>query len=174
MRFTILAVLILTLAGCAHSINWHDAATISAAIQTQRDPFKNVTTFTGPNCAADPRTDNVSIRAWKMPSGRTEYQVYVADEYTYEIMRSGTGWRFYTDANDSDGLSLPTVIISRNANWCGRYNCAYLEIVGVAVTQDYLNAHTEQGITLKIYGKGGETIVTIPAAYIRAVLQTVR
>lgn len=174
--FTILtfASLLLTLSGCApRVINWADPQETASRIQTNYDQFKKVTTITGPNCAPNPQEDALMIRAWKLESGRIELQIYVSDEYTYEIMRSGIGWRFYSIAHDSEGQQLPVVQISRAANWCGRYNCSYLEVVGVTVTREYLEAHETSGITMKISGKGGEHIVTIPGPYIQAFLKQI-
>ena len=98
------------------------------------------------------------------------YQIYVEDEYTHEIQRSGLGWRFYSAAYDSDGNPLPTQKISRTVNWCGRYVCSYLEVLGIDITRKYLEERKESGIAVKISGKNGEEVLSIPAAYVQAFL----
>lgn len=166
------APLLLLLSGCGpRIINWDNPQEAASRIEIKHDPFQKVTTITGPNCASNPQEDALMLRAWRLDSGRTEIQIYVSDEYTYEIMRSGVGWRFYTLAHDSEGHELPVVQISRAVNWCGRYKCSYLEVVGVTITREYLVAHEATGIILKISGKGGEYIVTIPGPYIQAFLK---
>lgn len=169
----VLLALLTSLSGCAKSINWQDPQEISRHIAVGHDAFKNLDTFDGPNCAGAPNEDIVLLRAWRIADKPTAFQLYVSDEYTYEIMRSGVGWRFYSLAHDSDGNQLPTVQISRNVNWCGRYVCAYREDIAVTLTREYLEAKRDRGISIKVSGKGGEQIVAVPPAYIQAFLSSV-
>ena len=169
---SLIAAMIITLSGCAaKQLNLTDPSEIAAKIQVQRDTFKQTTMFEGPNCAPNPRETIILLRAWKpFNSDDLTYQLYLSDEYTYEIMRGGVGWRFYATTHDSEGIALPTTQISRAVNWCGRYVCSYREIVGATVTRPYLDAHKDQGITIKVSGKGGENIFVVPATYIQAFL----
>lgn len=165
-----LLIIALLLSGCVQSINWNDPLAIANRVQVKQDDFKRVTSFTGPNCALDQATDTLVIRAWKSRDGNIEYQIYVADEYLYEVIRGGLGWRFYSSAHDSDGNSLDTTVIARNVDWCGSYKCSYIEILGIGITREYLEERKDRGITVKVSGKNGEEIFSIPAAYVQAFL----
>jgi hypothetical protein len=160
--------------GCVQSINWNDPLAIANRVQVKQDDFKKVTSFIGPNCALDQTADTLVIRAWKLGDGNVEYQIYVADEYVYEVIRGGSGWRLYSLGHDSDGNSLEATVISRNVNWCGRNVCSYVEILGIGVTRGYLEERKDRGITFKISGKSGEQIFTIPAAYVQAFLSVAK
>ena len=168
---TLIPLLLMMPACGPRIINWNDPQETASRIEVNYDQFKKITTITGPNCAPDPHDDELMLRAWKLESGRIEFQVYISDKYTYEIVRGGLGWRFYTQAHDNNGEQHPVVQISRTVNWCGRNTCSYLEVVGVTVTRDYLAAHSTNGIMLKISGKGGEQIISIPGPYIAAFLK---
>lgn len=176
MRRTIVAVLFLTLSlsGCAHRINWNDPADIAKSMQVKRDDFRKVTSYIGPNCAQDPISNVVKLRAFSGRDGVTEYQVYVENEYTSDIGRSGSGWRFYDNAFDSDGNRLALTQISRQVTTCGRYRCFHMEIVGLEVNRAYLEERTSQGLSVKIGGTGGEAVLAIPSAYIQAFLSVAK
>lgn len=174
LGFSLPLAILVTVAGCAAPrINAHDPVQVGRNILVEHDDFKKITTYTGPNCAADQPTDALFIRAFKTSSETVAFQVYVSDIYTHEHLRGGPGWRFYSAAHDRDGNTLPMDLISRHVNWCGRYVCEYLEVVGVRVTRSYLEDRANQGLSMKISGTGGEEIVSIPAAYIQAFLKRV-
>lgn len=167
-------VFLLTAIGCASPpINANDPAQVGRNILVEHDDFQKVTTYTGPNCAADQSNHVLLIRAFKTRSETVAFQVYLSDTYTYEQLRGGSGWKFYSMAHDNDGNSLPTDVISRHVNWCGRNVCEYLEIVGVRITRQYLEDHANRGLSMKISGAGGHSIATVPAAYIQAFLRRV-
>ena len=159
--------------GCAKRINWNDPTDIASSVVVKHDEFKNVTSFDGPNCAPDAPDDGVLIRAWKMRNGDMHYQLYVQDEYTYELVRGGPGWRFYSSSNDSDGNNLETIRISKHVSWCGVNACSYREILGITVTRDYLEERKTRGIRFKISGRNGEEVFYIPATYVQAFLSVV-
>lgn len=171
----VLLVLMLLSSGCAYAINWNDPQAIASRVRIEPDEFTKVTSFIGPNCAADTFAgDMVAIRAWKSREGTLEYQVYVKDAYTYEIIRGGSGWRHYTEAYDSDGNRLTTRIISRTLDWCGRNVCAYIESLGIDVTKAYLEERSARGMIFKISGTAGEEVFSIPPAYVQAFLSVVK
>lgn len=169
----ILAIVAVVTFGCAQRINWNDPMAIANKVEIKHDEFKKLTSFDGPNCAADQPDDTLVIRAWKMRNGDMHYQIYVADEYTHEVARGGAGWRFYSSANDSEGNKLETLPISRHLNWCGRYVCSYREILGIQVTRDYLEERKTRGIRFKISGRNGEETFSLPPAYVQAFLSVV-
>ncbi len=173
MRIPALLMLVLAAGGCAAPINWDDPQAITPLIRVDNDPFKKITTYTGPNCAPDRLADIVALRGWRTDAGETAYQIYVKDEYTYEIGRDGSGWRFYTEAYDSDGQHLELARITQHINSCERYVCVYTESIGIAVARAYLESKKDSGLTFKISGRNGHEIFRIPPAYIQVFLDKV-
>jgi hypothetical protein len=112
-------------------INVNDPQAVSSAVSVQRDDFRKITNYKGPNASSN-TLDQVFIRAWKTDAtGSIAYQIYVMDYYDGD-------WRFYDSAHDSNGNSLNTTLISRDVDSCGRFGCSHREHLGLNVTREYL------------------------------------
>lgn len=170
----LLMFVLFSLPGCVHPINWNNPIEIANAVRIEQDDFKKMTTFTGPNCAADQPDDIVRLRSWKLRGSTLGYQIYVSDEYTYPIGGRRPGWRLYSEVFDSDGNRLPTTLINRHLDWCGSNVCSYIETLGVDIGISYLEARKDRGIKFKISGNNGEEVFSIPPAYIQAFLSVVQ
>lgn len=168
-RLFLSAFSLLLLPGCL-GINWNDPNSIRNAIRVEDDPFSQTTKFVGPNAAADQIADGLVIRAWKTRNGAITYQIYIEDDYTHPIREGGLGWRYYSEASDSDGNQLPTTVLSRDLRRCGHNVCFYVEVVGVEIDRKYLEERQTRGIRLKISGTNEKEIVWIPPAYVQAFL----
>lgn len=165
-----MAFSVLLLSACvatAPKLNANDSQAVGSAITVQRDDFKKMTNFKGPNASPD-ILQKLFLRAWKTDAtGTISYQIYVMDYYRGD-------WRFYNEAYDSNGTSLDTTIISRNVDSCSRYGCWHEEHLGLNVTRDYLESHQASGIRFKVSGKAGENVFYIPSGYIKGFLLVVR
>ncbi|WP_162860593.1 hypothetical protein [Pseudothauera hydrothermalis] len=151
----------------APRVNLNDSQAVAGAISVQRDDFKKVTKYEGPN-AADNVFDKLFIRAWKIDGTEdVGYQIYVMDYYNGD-------WRFYNSAYDSNGNSLKTTLISRDVGSCNRYGCSHYEHVGLNVSREYLAKNQDSSIRFKISGKAGEEVFFIPGAYIKAFLSVAK
>jgi hypothetical protein len=163
-----LVVVTFVLSACAAILapdtNPNDPQAVARAISVNRDEFKKVTNYTGPDASNFP--DSVLIRAWKPDNGRLSYQIYVRDEYEGD-------WRYYNSAHDSNGTRLDTTVIDREVLTCSR-GCTLWEHLGLNVSREYLEKNQRQGIRFKISGKGGEEVFYIPPAYIGAFLSAVK
>lgn len=149
-------------------INLNDSQAVAGAISVQRDDFKKVTNYKGPDAAVG-MFDSLFIRAWKTDAtGNVDYQIYVIDYYDGE-------WRFYNSAYDSNGNRLDTTQISQDVGSCSAYRgCSHFEHLGLNVTREYLEKNQENGIRFKVSGKAGEEVFFIPSAYIKAVLSVAK
>lgn len=85
ISYLLLATISVT--SCATRIDWSNPQAIAQAIQTEKDPFRKLTTLRGPNCAKNPADDLVIIRAFTVENSPTSYQIYIDDTYYYPI-----GW----------------------------------------------------------------------------------
>lgn len=155
--------MIVTACASGPRVDFSDPQSIRSEIKVERDDFKKLTNFQGPNASGN-ILDNVLLRAWKFDrTGTTSYQIYVADYYTRE-------WRFYDSAYDSRGTRLDATLISRDVSSCSRYGCGFQEHIGINVSRQYLEENKATGIRFKISGKAGEEIFYIPSAYVKAFL----
>ncbi|HOY87248.1 MAG TPA: hypothetical protein PLP67_08355 [Methylotenera sp.] len=132
-------------------------ATSTDKVKVEYDNFKKITKFEGKIINDKPNT--IFIRAWKS-DGKKElvYQIYILSTY-------GGEWRYYHSAYDSKGNRLDFTSIDRDVE-CSKYGCTHYEHVGVNVTRKYLLQNKDSGVNIKIDGKAGDTIFTIPGAYI--------
>jgi hypothetical protein len=148
-------------------LNINDRQAVANAVSIQRDDFKKLVNYKGPNVARE-WGDFVFIRAWKNEkTANISYQIYVEDYYSGD-------WRFYNTAYDSNGERLSTTLISRKVSGCSRYGCSYTEHVGLDITREYLEKNKESGIKFKLSGKAGEEIFSIPGSYVQAILDVVK
>lgn len=163
--------LVLALTACAAiepSINTSDSQAVTKAISVKRDDFKKIINFEGPN-ASGISDIFLLIRAWKADAtGKTTYQIYVMDRY------HSKGWRFYSAADDSNGNSLDTTVISRKVAGCWSDGCTYLEHIALNIEQEYLEKNQETGIRFKLSGKTGDKVFSIPSGYIKAFLSVAK
>jgi hypothetical protein len=161
---------LLMLSGCISSgpqLNTNDEQAVAKAISTQRDDFKKMTNYKGPNAATE-LFDQLFIRAWKHDKlDAVSYQIYVLDHYYGD-------WRFYQTAFDSNGSNLNVTQISRDVSSCNRYGCAKEEHLAVNLSRDYLEKNKETGIRFKLSGKAGEEVFFIPSGYIKGFLTAIK
>ena len=155
-------------------VDWTNPQEVTSRIETQYDNLKKVTTFTGPNCASD-RGDTLFIRAWKADAtSEITYQIYVKNCYltptSTPYSADGATWRFYGAANDENRTALDVLPIARSVADCksSSCNCIFCEEIGINATREYLVQHQDGGIKIKLIGKGGEEIFSIPSGYVRA------
>jgi hypothetical protein len=143
-----------------------DPQAIASRIKVTYDDFKKVTIIEGPNCARQ-YGDMLFLRGWKYASGEEVYQIYLADNYSGQ-------WRFYDSAYDLDGQQFKVTRISRDVDSCASVSCDFTEHLGLTVTKDYLRKNMGSvGIAFKVYGKAGEEVFDIPAAYVQAFLASI-
>lgn len=159
-----LLALSVVLTGCAFGppIDSIEQATAwSSQVKVTKDPYKNETNYEGPRLVLAPKGGLVTMffRMTKASDGTGSPQLYVISDYY-----SGH-WRFYREANTSDGKSHPLVAIAQNVSSC-RSECSYREDVGITFTRAELNDYTVKGMSLKISGRGGEQVVEIPWTFI--------
>lgn len=166
-KINILFVLFtLSACGILPKVDWNKPIETSSRVKIERDEFKKVITFTGPDIAGF--FDAVYIRAWKfINTSNFEYQIYVMDQYDGD-------WRFYNSAYDSSGNRLDTLLISREVGSCSTYSCSHYEHIGINVSKEYLDNHLSNGIKFKVSGNAGEQVFYIPGAYIEGFLSKVK
>lgn len=167
----------LVLSACASTtptLNMSDPQVVANSITVERDNFKKITRYEGPNVTAGLESglsglsDTVLIRAWKQDkTGEISYQIYINDYFEGD-------WRMYDSTYDANGNNLETIKITHDIVTCVKSICSGYESIGVNISREYLEKNKASGIQLKISGNGGENTFSIPGGYIDGVLSVVK
>jgi hypothetical protein len=78
-----------------------------------------------------------------------------------------SGWRFLETTVDSDGQTLDTRVLSREV----QSSSAVEEIVAADLSRQYLEAHADSGLGVKIFGRSGDIEIKFQPIYIQGFLQ---
>lgn len=78
-------------------------------------------------------------------------------------------WTFPERALDSDGKKIAFENTDSIPS-CTTQTCRYKEYFVMYLDKNYLNAHKDTGISIKIYGKRGAARVVFPAPYVQGML----
>lgn len=183
----ILSLLLISMYGCAKrqtqtSFNSSGNSTSTAVekpkpkyeVTVERDDFQKKTTFTGNSIKSG--DNDIFLRGWKvdsLPNADATVQIYAALPY----LDFGTGWHSYEVAYDPDGARFETVQIRQDVSrevGIGRFYRTLHEDIGITVTKQYLESHKDKELKFQISGKGGKTILFIPAEYTRKFLDAIK
>lgn len=174
---TILSVLALSaLSSCATPVaGWGSAAgprpqtaeEVFAKTRAKFDSYKKSAEITGPVFWLSDHTVFL-LRSMFQGESPSAVQLYISDE--------GVEWRNFSNANDSSGVALPLIPITKDAEpWSyrsvGGVRC--YEHVAVEMSPEYTRLHSSTGIgiSIKIWGNAGERIVDVPAYYVEGFLR---
>ncbi|WP_399677190.1 hypothetical protein [Xenophilus sp.] len=163
-------VVVAVLAGCAaRPAPTPPAAMTDAAwgaqIKTKADPYTKVTTIQGGDIKAGQSA--IHLRAAKSserPDTPAKIVVYAS------LFYFGKTWAYFDRANTVDGRAWPVQSVRRDVFRCMSHNCSYGELVLVDIDAAYLRSKQTEGISLKIWGAGGEQVFAVPGPYITAFL----
>lgn len=174
----------LALSGCLATtsiepmIDLNNPEEISNKISVERDDFKKVTIFTGPDFDTEKENhrNQSFVRAWVFDNEQpVQYQIYVVS--VYFVNKGAGGFRNYNNTYDSNGNKLETMPISKQLGplQClpSYVACQYSEHFGVNISEKYMKDNQENGIHFKTSGTSGEIIQFVPPAYIKAMLSAV-
>ncbi len=150
-------------------LNIYNASEVAAAVDIERDDFKKMTKFTGPEIQDGSATRKFLIRAWKYESPPVlRYQIYMTNIYL------GKTWNFYSLAYDRDGKIFELTSIKREPSCrTGLSDCLFTEIVGVSVDRAYLEKYMSSGMEFKISGRGGDAVFSMPGPYVEGILKAI-
>lgn len=143
-----LLLLLLLLAGCATGPNGLMgsivspalppkvlvASTVQAQTTVQRDEFKKLVKFTGPDFSPLPNGQKFSLIGTREDKGAESFLIYVEENH-------GCGWHFYNSVRDIDGNALNFFKGGSDVNCSGSNYCSFFENSGVGVTRDHLEQH---------------------------------
>jgi hypothetical protein len=168
MKLAVSLLLALALSACVGpTVNPNDPQAVARNVHVQRDEFRKVTVFTGPSALDE--LDLVLLRAFRSDGGSTSIEIYL--RWQYEDSR----FHGYRSALDSNGNQLSVRNISQNVVTCkAAWACVYAENVAVNVTRAYLENNRQTGIRFKLIGDGGESVFSLPPAYIAGFLAAVK
>jgi hypothetical protein len=175
-RRLVFLVVCLMLAGCGAQIaamngiaivDPGDKAAVLANMKAEADPYEGATKITGPTIFHDRNLlgKTYTIRSWISPNNpalNDRFQIYVTANFNE--------WAFLDQAY-ADGHMLDTSRISRDVGYCSGYGCSVTETVGVNFSEAELARYAATGLSFKIAGKRQDIVMTIPGAYVAAVIE---
>lgn len=159
--FAICVAATVALSGCvADTITrpLEDAASVSAAMVVEADPYKKITTAHTPFL---PAQEGVVTLGKVVGSNPQSFAVIYAGSFRE--------WKFLQVAY-ANGKRYDETRVDREVGHCSSSGCSVTESVIVALTRDDLVNFLDKGIVMKIEGQRGAVVFDIPAHYVRAVL----
>ena len=105
--------------------------------------------------------------------GRKYYINKVAGKYFVELTDTFPNeYRYYSSAIDLNGKALKVIKVAKEQTGnCDRaLGCLVMEVIKIPVSENYLNSKKRSGLDIKVTGSNGESILSIPAQYIQAVM----
>lgn len=167
----------ITLVGCAGNKHYFDATVAQESATCTTDTFSNQikcsmkdisTDKTGRNC-----TSSISISS-NCPAPRTSMHLYVvhnksSNRTSIELNgRVNTlDWFYPYKVLDNKGKEFTVTKVDSDIGACSSYSCSTYEYISIGLEKQYINAHIESGITMKLYGKHGEATITLPSEYVK-------
>jgi len=82
----------------------------------------------------------------------------------FSVTDCGSNWRNLGRAGDREGNQFPVRVSRRVENWSGTVVC--IESVSVELSAEYLEAHRDTGLSIKVWGSAGERLAEFPACYV--------
>ncbi len=180
LKFIVISAFSILLSGCfapplqptpppPPKIDLNNPIEIKNKVSIKNDNFEKTVTYQGPDIDIDiseTEVQTINLRSkTSLKTGNKLFQIYTSNIYE-------GSWRFYDKAYSSEGDKLEITLISKNVD-CYKHRCLYIEVIGVNITRDYLEKHSETGIKYKVSGKYGSSIFFVPAAYIKGFLSAV-
>lgn len=104
------------------------------------------------------------LRGMANRGGAETFQLYVAT-------RLDEGWQNFRAARDQHEIPLDVSKIDRKKACKTEEDCTYYEHFGVAFSRPYLEARKARGISLRVRGHDGESVIELPAAYVDGFMQ---
>ncbi len=168
---TVITFLSTLLVGCSSmSVNPNDATAVCNAIEVTQDPKTGLSHYQGPSISYTPdQNDNaeyqeMALHVTKAPNKPPRYFLTLTDHYE-------GGWRMYIRATDDSGQVFHASAV-RNHVKCELF-CEINDGLDIEVTSDYLKKHSENGITMRLYGPTQTTSApfNLSSSYIKGFLK---
>lgn len=154
--------------GCSNSFvaaNTITTETYLSQITFSNDPFTKLKVLNG---GLLKQTDNLGVystylRAVKDADNDLLFQLNLVNYHH-------GNWIFYNSAYDDSGTKLALTRVSEKTGYCGSSGCSKYETFNITFTKNYLESKKDTGLTIKVIGKEGSSILAYPSEYIKAML----
>jgi hypothetical protein len=176
MKKLLILFAIVALGGC-RAKTFATAQEVEDAFKCETDDFSGLTTCN----MQEKLTCSHDGSDWNCPSslGMGGVQTFSnlviiyknKNDATFAINGSifGFDWSFPEYAKDKDGRNLSLNKIDSNVS-CSGSVCSHYEYFTIKLDKKYLTKHKNTGISIKIYGKRGNSQVELPAVYVQGLL----
>lgn len=166
-------ILTVDLLGCATvlGVDPGNAHEVNDEVTVNWDPFKNLTVYRGPiftntfeGAVAGPEVEELSLSAQRNPGRPDRFFVTLSDYYDGD-------WRGFDQAFDLEGHKFHALSVRHDVH-C-HLICGYEETIEIELTREYLEAHRQSGMTMRLYGpsKAASAPFAMPGSYIQGFLE---
>jgi len=165
-------LLLLSAAGCATDAQQQpdDAITVGKEVKIERDEYKNIVYFRGPvvtntaeNQSEAPEVEEIALYSRIEQNRPMRYFLSVIDYYDGD-------WRGFDQAFDLEGDKFHALAVKHNVDCT--FLCRYNEVLDIELSKQYLETHTQTGISMRLYGPAGAASApfTLPPGYVQGFL----
>jgi len=165
-------LIIAGLTACAAPKYLTDPIAAENSIKCKTDNFSKITKCDMPTLMTDINGKDSTAMSWRPPISYGYFRLVKGefkDQNVGSVSLNGNitsnDWLFINSVRDSDGKTLKMEAIDSDVNCKG--GCTTKEYFVIDIDKEYLSKHDQSGIQLKFYGKRGDAILNIPAAYVQ-------
>ena len=172
-RILFAVVLATTLAACSSNDKRVNAEETQAVYMTTRlmPATSGGKAYIGPhiNSMDDENTYQMyNLSSVVNSQGVASYQLVVLLTYYKK-------YRYYESANVNNKPSSTFKVISREEGVCAQEGCAFKELLGIDMSEQYLQGHVEHGFEVAISSKvGNKSVLYVPGPYIKGFLAAMK
>lgn len=166
----ILSILILT--ACVNEQYLSDPQAAFDSVECDADDFRGTLTCTMPEKTTCSKDGSDSVMSC---SGNRSYaKLRVVDTGQFALFAItghvfNLGWTFPHSATDISGRDLEFNKTDTKVGYCPAAAgvCQTFEYFAIYLDRNYIKSHLYNGITIKIYGQRGNSLITLPPAYVQ-------
>lgn len=173
MRKLLIISSLVALSACVQAVTLKTVDEVEEAITCTEDDFSGVTSCDLPlkhTCSIDGSDSYMHCAGYnaysrlKLTHKNNQDAQFGISGYIWSSQ-----WTFPERALDSDGEKIAFENTDSIPS-CTTSTCRYKEYFVMYLDKNYLNAHKDTGISIKIYGKRGTARVVFPAQYVQGML----
>lgn len=159
---SVLIILLVATTSCIATKSTNTADDVFLNTSVAVDGYRKTTWIKGPLFRSSYNiTNTIFLRCLVQEENVSFYQLYISDKKQ--------DWRFYNSAYDLKGKKLNFVQIDHEVT----SGAMTKEDFAISLTKDYLTENTQTGLNIKIYGKRGDVVLSLPPHYIQGFLRKV-
>lgn len=159
------------LGACVSYEHYTDPVAAQNGIKCKYDSFSNNVTCLMPEIGTCGDGSSATKVSCAFPSSHMQFKTVFNTDKTVAVfglngyVRS-RAWTNPYRITDAEGNTIDFTSVDSDVQSCTKYGCVLYEYISVHLSREYISSHVNSGISMKIYGKRGDTLMIVPAAYV--------